>query len=90
MQKFCKEVVTWKALRHPNVLPLIGVTMDGIHFAMVSEWMENGTINQFVEKNPDADRLGLVCSPFKIRSVFVGDWTISPAGRCCHGSDIHS
>ena len=28
-QRFCREVVTWKTLRHPNVLPLLGVTMVG-------------------------------------------------------------
>ena len=26
-QTFCKEVVTWKNLCHPNVLPLMGLTM---------------------------------------------------------------
>ncbi|KAF9644869.1 kinase-like protein [Thelephora ganbajun] len=58
--RFCKEVVTWESLRHPNVLPLLGVTMNEYHFAMVSEWMENGNINEFVKANPDADRLGLL------------------------------
>jgi hypothetical protein len=28
---------------------------------MVSEWMMNGDINQFVKANADADRLELVC-----------------------------
>ena len=50
----------WKTLRHPNVLPLIGVTMSETHFAMVSDWMENGNINDFVKAHPEADRLGLV------------------------------
>ncbi|KAF9642605.1 kinase-like protein, partial [Thelephora ganbajun] len=58
--RFCKEVVTWKSLRHPNVLLLLGVTMNEYHFAMVSERMENGNINEFVRANPDADRLGLL------------------------------
>ena len=53
----------WKALRHPNVLPLIGVAMAEAQFAMVSEWMVNGNINEFVKANPDADRLGLVGFP---------------------------
>ena len=55
----------WKALRHPNVLPLIGVTMTGTQFAMVTELMVNGNINQFVKAHPDADRSGLVRLPFK-------------------------
>ena len=39
--------------------------MNECHFAMVSEWMENGTIREFVQVHPDADRLGLVCFPLK-------------------------
>ena len=62
----------WKSLRHPNVLPLIGVTMTEVHFAMVSEWMVNGNIKEFVKAHLDEDRLGLVgsncrpdCLPFE-------------------------
>jgi hypothetical protein len=57
--------VTWKSLLHPNVLPLMGVTMTETQFAMISEWMEHGNINDFVKAHPDADRLGLVGFPFK-------------------------
>jgi len=59
-QMFCKEVVTWKSLCHPNVLPLLGVTMGKKVFAMVSEWMINGNINEFVEAHTDANRFELV------------------------------
>jgi serine/threonine protein kinase len=50
LQSFCREGVVWKHLRHPNVLPLLGVTVSERRFAMVSEWMENGDINEFVGK----------------------------------------
>ena len=60
----------WKALRHPNVLPLIGVMMSETKFAMISEWMVNGNINSFVKAHPDVDRLELVGDPFKIFTVF--------------------
>ena len=50
----------WKSLCHPNVLPLLGVTMSERWFMMVSEWMQKGNIRQFVRANPSADRLGLV------------------------------
>ena len=63
MQRFCKEVVTWKALRHPNVLPLLGVTMGNYQFAMASEWMENGNINEFIKAHRDANRFELVWFP---------------------------
>ena len=48
------------ALRHPNILPLLGVMMSENHFAMASEWMENGNINEFIEIHPDANRFKLV------------------------------
>ena len=53
----------WDMLRHPNVLPLIGVTMSEIRFVMVSEWMENGNVIQYL-KNVDADRVQLVFLSF--------------------------
>jgi len=59
-QRFCKEVMIWKSLDHPNVLPLLGVTMTWNRFVMVSEWMENGNINSFVKAHPDTNRLKLV------------------------------
>jgi serine/threonine protein kinase len=61
---FCKQVLVWKALSHPNVLPLLGVTMAEDLFTMVSEWMTNGNINEYVKAHLDADRLRLVCFSF--------------------------
>jgi len=55
----------WKFLRHPNVLPLIGVTMSESRFAMISDWMVNGNINEFVKANPYAARHKLVCFFFQ-------------------------
>jgi serine/threonine protein kinase len=61
--------MTWNTLRHPNVLPLLGVTMDNQHFVMVSEWMANGNINEFVKAHGDTNRFELVgVSPFLPRS----------------------
>ena len=52
--------MTWKTLRHPNVLPLVGVIMSETQFAMISDWMVNGNINDFVKAHPDTNRLELV------------------------------
>jgi len=60
LQRFCREVVAWRALRHPNVLPLLGVTMTENQFVMVSEWVEKGNINEFLKVNKNADRLRLL------------------------------
>ena len=60
LQGFCKEVVTWRSLQHPNVLPLLGAIMTEGRFAMVSEWMTNGNINKFISENQSANRFELV------------------------------
>ena len=52
--------MTWKTLDHPNVLSLMGVIMTGTQFAMVSKWMTNGNINQFVTTRREANRFELV------------------------------
>ncbi|KAF9642812.1 kinase-like protein [Thelephora ganbajun] len=59
-RRFCKEVMAWKSLCHPNVLPLLGVTMGNRRFAMASEWMVNGNINEFVKVQRDANRFELL------------------------------
>ena len=48
----------WKRLRHPNIVPLVGVTANPLQ--IVSEWMSKGTLTEFIEKNPGASRIGLV------------------------------
>jgi len=58
--------MAWRDLRHPNVLPLLGVTMAEDMFVVVSEWMEGGNINEFLRANDNADRFGLVRIPSKV------------------------
>lgn len=43
----------WKNLFHPNVLDLVGVpdTLEDGTFSMVSEWMVNGNIMEYVRNN---------------------------------------
>ena len=60
-QRFCREGVAWKHLQHPNILPLLGVTVSEYRFALVSGWMENGNINEFIESDPHVNRAELVC-----------------------------
>ena len=80
MQKFCKEFVLWNALRHPNVLPLIGVIMTETELTMVSEWMPNGNINLFVKERQDVNRFELVSSPpIFLHSLSVINKCMTPA-----------
>jgi len=59
-QNFYREAVLWKQFRHPNLLPLVGATKSSDTPMMVSEWMENGTIMNFVTACPQTNRLKLV------------------------------
>ena len=85
---FHKEAIMWKSLHHPNVVPLVGVSKDwfGYKFAMVSEWMANGRINNFVEAHEDVNRFKLVCkSP---RSLIAQGDVTSAVGRRRSGVDL--
>ncbi|EJD07094.1 kinase-like protein [Fomitiporia mediterranea MF3/22] len=57
---FRREIRAWSKLSHPNVLPLAGYMLEetgGLSRlpSLVSEWMENGNILEFVKSNRDCD-----------------------------------
>ncbi|KAF9647564.1 kinase-like protein [Thelephora ganbajun] len=62
-RRFCKEVILWKSLNHPNILGLVGVcrwddTPDA-RLTMVSEWMTNGNITEYIKHN-ESQRMQLL------------------------------
>lgn len=61
-QRFCREIVGWKHLYHPNILPLLGVTVstNPPRFRILSEWMPNGNLMLYTRSKPEANRLQLV------------------------------
>jgi serine/threonine protein kinase len=59
-QAFCQEAVTWKRLTHPNILSLLGITI--VPLQLISNWMSNGDLLEYLKGHSDADRLGLVCT----------------------------
>jgi len=56
-QSFFKEAILWKRLKHPNVVPFIGVVTKRLQF--LSEYMPHGTLTEYVGRNLGADRIGL-------------------------------
>ena len=64
LQRSCKEVALWKNFSHPNVHSLIGVpnTLEDRGFSVVSEWMVNGHIIEYVRRNA-GNHMRLVCYP---------------------------
>jgi len=59
-QNFCREVVIWKHLSHPNILEFLGVTMIEKEFCVVSPWMDNGNIVNFLKENREENPLKLL------------------------------
>ena len=51
----------WKRLTHPNVLPLLGVTITPPQ--LISNWMSGGDLPEYIKKHTDIDRLRLVGIP---------------------------
>ncbi|KAF8592865.1 kinase-like protein [Ceratobasidium sp. AG-I] len=49
----------WSKARHPNVHELIGIIMFQERLGMVSLWMENGNLHEFIRKNPGVNRFPL-------------------------------
>ncbi|KAF9789239.1 kinase-like domain-containing protein [Thelephora terrestris] len=52
-KRFCKEVVLWNFMSHPNVSKLVGV-LEGVaegRFVTVSEWMPRGNIIEYTRRN---------------------------------------
>lgn len=60
-QSFVDEVVAWKCLRHPNIVPFLGISKI-LPVCLVSEWMAHGSVVSFLRDNPSEDRLKLVCN----------------------------
>lgn len=51
----------WKSLRHINLVPFLGVSKL-FRICLVSEWMPNGTVTEYVKQTLTVDRVQLVFS----------------------------
>ncbi|CAE6506099.1 unnamed protein product [Rhizoctonia solani] len=51
-----QELHTWSKCRHPNIVPLLGLTVFRGRIGMVSPWMSKGALPHYLESTPDADR----------------------------------
>ncbi|KAG8958580.1 hypothetical protein FRC03_008995 [Tulasnella sp. 419] len=59
-KRFHREVLLWKQLQHPNVVPLLGYMMlpDGSP-ALISPWYTNGNVIQYIGSQESPDRKSL-------------------------------
>lgn len=61
LQIFCKRAVMWRRLSHPNILPFLGINTTLSDISLVYDWGCGGNLIQYLDSNPQADRLSLVC-----------------------------
>jgi serine/threonine protein kinase len=60
IQRTARELNAWSKLKHPNVLELLGLAQFHDCLAMVSPWMEYGSVMAVIQKSPHLDRYKMV------------------------------
>jgi serine/threonine protein kinase len=59
LQSFYVEVLNWRLLRHPNIVPFLGISTVPC-FSLVTEWMPHGNIGLFLRTRPNENRVEYV------------------------------
>ncbi|KLO07807.1 hypothetical protein SCHPADRAFT_632004 [Schizopora paradoxa] len=62
-RRFLHEVSVWCGLHHKNILEFLGLaesSKDGLPLSMVSPWIVNGNITEYIKLNPSTKRLPLI------------------------------
>ncbi|KAG9121307.1 hypothetical protein FRC07_002775, partial [Ceratobasidium sp. 392] len=59
VKRTARELNTWSKLKHRYILELYGLAVFQGCLAMVSPWMEYGSVNSLVKKQPNRDRYKL-------------------------------
>ncbi|CAE6421319.1 unnamed protein product [Rhizoctonia solani] len=60
LKRAVREIYIWSKMEHVNVHQLMGVVIfKNQSIGMVSEWMDNGNVHEYIRKNPHADRFKL-------------------------------
>ncbi len=89
LQEFCQEALVWRQLRHPNVLPFLGISKELFtpRYCLISPWMVNGDVMSYLEAHPDHDRLTSVCQTF-MRELLRAEEIFFLAGSSCRRDKI--
>ncbi|KAF7354911.1 DH domain-containing protein [Mycena sanguinolenta] len=61
MKKLGREALIWRQLSHPNLLPFLGLYMLDDRLCLISPWMDNGDLKNFLTNAPSGiDRVSLI------------------------------
>ncbi|KAH7333806.1 kinase-like domain-containing protein [Rhizoctonia solani] len=61
LKRAARELSCWLSHKHENILPVLGFAVVRGDLAMVSPWMSNGCVTDYVTTNPGCDRV-VLCS----------------------------
>ncbi|KAH7345477.1 kinase-like domain-containing protein [Rhizoctonia solani] len=60
LKRAARELFYWSRMEHPNIHQLMGVILfKDQYLGMVSEWMENGNLHEYLRKHPSVDHYQL-------------------------------
>ncbi|KAL5632342.1 hypothetical protein ACGC1H_005343 [Rhizoctonia solani] len=59
IKRAMREIYYWSQLNHENIQKLLGVIVFEGRLGMVSKWMEEGNLQNYLENNPRVDRYPL-------------------------------
>lgn len=55
-----REIYAWSKCKHPNVHQLVGVATFRDQICIVSSWMQNGSLVEYLASKPSEDRYRMV------------------------------
>ncbi|KAF9789365.1 kinase-like domain-containing protein [Thelephora terrestris] len=59
-RRFYREIIGWKYIAHQNLIPFFGVSESMFPFCIISPWLPNGNIVEYIRKNRGVNRLQLL------------------------------
>ncbi|EJD36944.1 kinase-like protein [Auricularia subglabra TFB-10046 SS5] len=74
-----RELKSWRRVRHPHVLPLLGIYDDGLQLGLMTMWLVNGHLLRYIRENDKANVNRL------IREVAEGLNYLHIGARIVHG-----
>ncbi|KAJ7895954.1 kinase-like domain-containing protein [Mycena olivaceomarginata] len=95
LKKLGREAVIWRQLSHPNLLPFFGLYVFDNRPSLISPWMDNGDLKNFLNNAPsDINRIALITDVatgleyLHSNNVVHGDLKtvnilVTPSGRAC-------
>ncbi|KAF8198805.1 kinase-like domain-containing protein, partial [Mycena galopus ATCC 62051] len=73
LKEFSREALIWRQLCHPNLLPFFGLYYLENRLCLISPWMDNGNVLDFLRTEPpNTDRLSLASLIIPILDVALG------------------